>query len=155
MTETFAAGMTALLGSVIRPVKDAFDDCAYTATGQNANIAVNAMALIDAQLHLGLRQQDAMKPAHYLPGRALPESSASLALLHISIRAVKTTAKRCFGLARLSALQNRSFHIWVRQCDSFRGVELGLVSKVVRIVGSMVTEANRTLCNYRLVAWLP
>src|SRR6516162_3673483 len=114
MTETFAAGMTALLGSVIRPVKDAFDDCAYTATGQNTTTAVNTMALIDARVHLGLRQQDAMKPALYLPGLALPESSASLALLHISIRAVKTTAKLCFSLARLSAARDRSFQICVR-----------------------------------------
>ena len=101
MTETFAAGMTALLGSVIRPVKDAFDDCAYTATGQNTTTAVNAMALTDAQQHLGLRQQDAMRPALYLPGLALPESSASLALLDISIRGVKTTAKLRFSLALL------------------------------------------------------
>src|SRR6516164_8138140 len=105
MTETFAAGMTALLGSVIRPVKDAFDDCAYTATGQNTTTAVNAMALIDAQRHLGLRQQDAMKPALYLPGLALPESSASLALLHISIRAVKTTTKLGLSLAPISTTE--------------------------------------------------
>lgn len=114
MTETFAAGMTALLGSVIRPVKDAFDDCAYAATGQNKTTAVNAMALIDAQLHPESRQQDAMKPVHYLPRLALPESFASFALLHISIRAVKTMAKLCFSLARLSAPRDRSFDICVR-----------------------------------------
>lgn len=38
----------------------------------------------------------------------------------------------------------------MRQCSSFRGVELGLVSKVVLIVGSMVTEANLTVCNYTI-----
>jgi len=108
MTETFAAGMTALLGSVIRPVKDAFDDCAYTATGQNTATAVNAMTLTDAQQHLELRQQDAMKPAHF-PGW-LCRSPPLVSLCYIiSIRAVKTTAKLCFSLARLSAPRDRSF----------------------------------------------
>ena len=84
MTETFAAGITALLGSVIRPVKDAFDDCALTATGQNTTTAANAMVRRDSQQHPGLSQLDAMKPADYLPGLILPESFVSFALLDIS-----------------------------------------------------------------------
>ena len=80
MTETFAAGMTALLGSVIRPVKDAFEDCALTAAGQNTTTAANAMALGDSQQHPELSQLDAMKPADYLPGLILPEFFVSFAL---------------------------------------------------------------------------
>ena len=100
MTETFAAGMTALLGSVIRPVKDAFEDCALTAAGQNTTTAANAMARRDSQQHPELCRLDAMKPADYLPGLILPESFDSLALLHIS--GVSRTAKPTFS-ARLSA----------------------------------------------------
>src|SRR5215469_7020739 len=74
MTETFAAGITALLGSVIRPDKDAFDDCALTATGQNTTTAAKAMDRRDSQQHPKLSRLDTMKPAHYLPGLVLPES---------------------------------------------------------------------------------
>src|ERR1700745_16754 len=99
MTETFAAGMTALLGSVMRPVREAFDDCPFRVAGESIAVAANAIAARNRKPDTALLQENTIESVS-LPSRAglrrVPRESRCTRYS----RAVKASVNPCLGARR-------------------------------------------------------
>src|SRR6201987_3694879 len=99
ITETFAAGMTALLGSVMRPVREAFDDCAFRVTGESRAAAANAIAARNRKPDIALLQENTIESVS-LPSRAGLRGVLRESRCTRYSRAVKASVNACLGPTR-------------------------------------------------------